>query len=95
MGNGSDIAKSSSDITLTNSSLSSISSSIKLSKKVYINIIENFIWAFSYNIVAIPLAFIGILSPLIAGICMAFSNISVVLNALRLYKVKIGERNGN
>ena len=95
MGNGSDIAKSSSDITLTNSSLSSISSSIKLSKKVYINIIENFIWAFSYNIVAIPLAFIGILSPLIAGICMAFSNISVVLNALRLYKVKIGEKNGN
>jgi Cu+-exporting ATPase len=95
MGNGSDIAKSSSDITLTNSSLSSISSSIKLSKKVYINIIENFIWAFSYNIVAIPLAFIGILSPLIAGICMAFSNISVVLNALRLYKVKIGEKIGN
>ena len=95
MGDGSDIAKSSSDITLTNSALSSISSSIKLSKKVYINIIENFIWAFSYNIVAIPLAFIGILSPLIAGICMAFSNISVVLNALRLYKVKIGEKNGN
>lgn len=95
MGNGSDVAKSSSDITLTNSALCSITSSIKLSKKVYINIIENFIWAFSYNIVAIPLACLGILSPLVAGICMAFSNISVVLNALRLYKVKIGERNGN
>ena len=95
MGNGSDVAKSSSDITLTNSALCSITSSIRLSKKVYINIIENFIWAFSYNIVAIPLACLGILSPLVAGICMAFSNISVVLNALRLYKVKIGERNGN
>lgn len=89
MGSGSDIAKSSSDITLSNNKLESISSSIKLSKKVYINIIENFLWAFSYNVVAIPLAFIGILSPLVAGICMAFSNISVVLNALRLYKVKV------
>ena len=89
MGSGADVAKSSSDITLSNNDLESLSSSIKLSKKVYNNIIENFIWAFSYNIVAIPLAFIGILSPLIAGLCMAFSNISVVLNALRLYKVKI------
>lgn len=89
MGSGADVAKSSSDITLSNNDLESLSSSIKLSKKVYNNIIENFIWAFSYNIVAIPLAFIGILSPLIAGLCMAFSNISVVLNALRLYKIKI------
>lgn len=87
MGEGSDIAKSSSDITLANNKLENISSSIKLSKKVYLNIIENFMWAFSYNIVAIPLAFIGVLSPVVAGICMAFSNISVVLNALRLYKV--------
>ena len=89
MGEGSDIAKSSSDITLANNKLENISRSIKLSKKVYLNIIENFMWAFSYNIVAIPLAFIGVLSPLVAGICMAFSNISVVLNALRLYKVRV------
>ena len=89
MGSGSDIAINSSDITLSNSKLESISSSIKLSKKVYANIIENFIWAFSYNIIAIPLAFLGILSPIIAGTCMAFSNITVVLNALRLYKVRI------
>ena len=89
MGSGSDIAKSSSDITLSNNKLESISSSIKLSKKVYLNIVENFLWAFSYNVVAIPLAFIGILSPLVAGIFMDFSNISVVLNALRLYKVKV------
>ena len=55
----------------------------------YLNIIENFLWAFSYNIIAIPLAFVGVLSPIVAGICMAFSNISVVLNALRLYKVRV------
>lgn len=89
MGQGSDVAKNSSDITLSNNKLENISSSIVLSKKVYLNIIENFIWAFSYNIVTIPLAILGILSPMVAGICMAFSSIMVVLNALRLYKVKI------
>ena len=89
MGEGSDIAKSSSDITLANNKLENISASIKLSKRVYLNIIENFLWAFSYNIIAIPLAFIGVLSPIVAGVCMAFSNISVVLNALRLYKVRV------
>lgn len=91
MGSGSDIAMNSSDITLSNNKLDSISSAISLSKKVYRNIIENFMWAFSYNIIAIPLAFLGILSPMIAGACMAFSNITVVLNALRLYKVRISD----
>ena len=89
MGSGSDVAKSSSDITLSTSDLASLNGAINLSKKVYRNIIENFIWAFSYNLVAIPLAFIGILSPLVSGLCMAFSNMSVVANALRLYKVNI------
>ena len=74
---------------LSNNQLNSLLYSINLSKKVYKNIIENFIWAFSYNIIAIPLACIGILNPLIAGICMAFSNISVVLNSLRLYKTNL------
>ena len=48
-------------------------------------------WAFSYNLIAIPLAILGIFSPLIAGICMSFSSIMVVLNALRLYKVKVSD----
>ena len=69
--------------------LENINKSIKLSKTVYRNIIENFIWAFSYNIVAIPLAFIGVINPIVAGICMAFSNIAVVLNSLRIYKSKV------
>lgn len=89
MGQGSDVAKNSSDITLANNKLENISLAISLSKKVYRNIIENFIWAFSYNLVAIPLAICGKLDPMIAGICMAFSSIIVVLNALRLYKVKV------
>lgn len=89
MGSGSDVALNSSDITLSNNKLENINKSIKLSKKVYHNILQNFAWAFSYNIIAIPLAFIGVLSPIVAGTCMAFSNITVVLNALRLYKVKV------
>lgn len=89
MGSGSDVAKSSSDITLVNNDISILSNSILLSKKVYNNIIQNFIWAFSYNIVAIPLAFSGILNPMLSGLFMAFSSIMVVLNALRLYKIKL------
>ena len=89
MGSGSDVALNSSDITLSNNKLENINKSIKLSKKVYHNILQNFAWAFSYNIIAIPLAFMGVLSPIVAGTCMAFSNITVVLNALRLYKVKV------
>lgn len=91
MAKGSDVAINSSDITLANNNLLNINKALNLSYKVLSNIKENFIWAFSYNIIAIPLAFIGILSPMIAGLCMAFSNIFVVGNALRLYGVKIDE----
>lgn len=91
MAKGSDVAINSSDITLANNNLLNINKALNLSYKVLSNIKENFIWAFSYNIIAIPLAFMGILSPMIAGLCMAFSNIFVVGNALRLYGVKIDE----
>ena len=59
---------------------------IAFCKKVYYNIIENFIWAFSYNIIAIPLACCGIINPMLSGLFMAFSSTMVVLNALRLNK---------
>ena len=91
MGSGSDVAKSSSDITLVNNDISILSKSILLSKKVYFNIIENFIWAFSYNIIAIPLACCGIINPMLSGLFMAFSSTMVVLNALRLNKIKLNE----
>ena len=91
MGSGSDVAKSSSDITLVNNDISILSKSILLSKKVYYNIIENFIWAFSYNIIAIPLACCGIINPMLSGLFMAFSSTMVVLNALRLNKIKLNE----
>lgn len=95
MGSGSDVAKSSSDITLANNDLTCLSNSILLSKKVYFNIIQNFIWAFSYNLIAIPLAFCGILSPMLSGLFMAFSSITVVFNALRLHNVKLNKEDSH
>ena len=89
MGSGADIAMDSSDIVLSNNNLESIQKSINLSKAIFKNIIGNFIWAFSYNAIMIPLAFIGIINPMISGACMAFSSLMVVLNALRLFKKKI------
>ncbi len=90
MGAGTDIAINSSDLTLMSSDLGLVIEAIDLSKATLKNIHQNFIWAFSYNLIAIPLAATGNLSMALAGAAMAFSSIMVVLNALRLkrYKVK-------
>ena len=89
MGGGADVAKTLADVTVVGKGLMQVYHGLRLSQKVYRNVVENFIWAFSYNLVAIPLAFAGILPPLVAGLCMAFSNITVVLNALRLRRTKL------
>lgn len=90
----SDIAIKQSDIILLNNDLDSIHTAINLSKKTLKNIKQNLTFAFVYNICAIPLA-VGIpqifgidlsLNPMIAGIAMGLSSISVVLNAMRLYR---------
>ncbi len=93
MGDGTDIAIESSNITLTNSNLNQIVKSLQLSKATLKTIKQNLFWAFIYNIVAIPIA-AGILypingfllNPMIAGAAMALSSISVILNSLRLKK---------
>lgn len=94
MGAGTDVAIESSDVVLVNSSLSTISDVIKLSKKT-VNVIKgNLFWAFFYNALAIPisggaLSFIGIsLTPMLASLCMCCSSLFVVLNALRLLNYK-------
>jgi len=88
MGQGTDIAIHSSDLTLMSKDLRLVIESIDLSKATLKNIYQNFLWAFSYNLVAIPLAATGNMSMALAGAAMAFSSIMVVLNALRLKRFK-------
>lgn len=89
MGTGSDIAIESGDITVIKGDLSKVVDAIKISKATMSNIRQNFVWAFLYNIISIPFAMFGLLAPWLAGAVMAFSSVSVVLNALRLQKTRI------
>ena len=84
MGTGTDTAVASSDITLMRSSLLTAIESISLAQKTLRIIRSNLGWAFIYNVIGIPIAAIGALSPMYAGAAMAFSSLFVVLNSLRL-----------
>ena len=91
IGAGTDIAIDAADVVLLQSDLRQMVTAIHLSKQVVINMKTNLFWAFIYNLIAIPLAagllypFYGwLLNPMIAALAMAFSSVSVVLNALRL-----------
>ncbi len=84
IGTGTDIAMEASDITLMQGDLTGVVSGIHLSKTVLRKIRQNLFWAFFYNILGIPLAAFGFLSPIVAGAAMAFSSVSVVSNTLLL-----------
>lgn len=88
IGGGMDIAIESGDIVLLNEKLSSAAFAIKLSKATMRKIKQNLFWAFFYNVITIPLAGCGLLSPIIAGLCMAMSSLCVVTNSLLIYRVK-------
>ncbi len=89
MGTGTDIAIEAGDITIVNGELTSLYRAIKLSKAMFRKIKQNLFWAFFYNTVAIPVAMMGILHPVIAEVAMAFSSINVVTNSLGLKRERI------
>ncbi|MBO1911060.1 HAD-IC family P-type ATPase, partial [Microvirga sp. 3-52] len=89
VGTGTDIAIEAADITLMRGDLNSVADAIIMSRKTMRNIKQNLFFAFIYNTIGIPIAAIGLLAPWVAGAAMAFSSVSVVLNALRLQKVDL------
>jgi Cu+-exporting ATPase len=84
IGSGTDVAIEASDLTLVSGDLRAAADAIRLSRATLRTIKQNLGWAFGYNVAAVPLAAAGLLNPLLAGLAMALSSVSVVGNALRL-----------
>ena len=83
---GSDLAIENSDILLLKNDLNSLKTALKLSKFTFKIIKQNLAFSLFYNVLSLPLAFLGLINPLIAALSMSFSSIIVVLNALRIKK---------
>jgi Cu+-exporting ATPase len=84
MGSGTDVAMSTAGVTLMRSEPLLIGDAIEISRATYRKIQQNLFWAFIYNVIGIPLAAFGLLTPVFAGAAMSMSSVSVVTNALRL-----------
>ena len=88
IGTGTDIAIEAADVTLIRGDLDAVVSAIRLSQATFRKIKQNLFWAFFYNVIAIPLAVLGLLHPVIAEIAMASSSLTVVSNANLLKRAK-------
>jgi Cu+-exporting ATPase len=88
IGSGTDVAIEASDLTLVTGDLRAAADAIRLSRATLRTIKQNLAWAFGYNVAALPLAAAGLLNPLLAGLAMALSSVSVVGNALRLRRIR-------
>ncbi len=89
MGTGTDVAMHSADITLVKGDLTGISRAKSLSLLIMGNIKQNLFFAFIYNLIGIPIAAMGWLNPMFAGLAMALSSVSVLTNALRIRTIKL------
>jgi Cu+-exporting ATPase len=88
MSTGTDVAMHAAGVTLTRGDPSLVADAIDISRRTYRKIQQNLFWAFIYNLIGIPLAAFGMLSPVLAGAAMAFSSVSVISNALLLKRWK-------
>ncbi|HZZ94308.1 MAG TPA: heavy metal translocating P-type ATPase [Usitatibacter sp.] len=88
MGGGTDVAMQAAGITLMGADPARVADALDISRRTYAKIRQNLFWAFVYNVVGVPLAALGYLSPIVAGAAMAFSSVSVVSNALLLRRWK-------
>lgn len=84
MGGGTDAAMAASDLTIVSGDLLVVADGIRLARRTLRTIVGNLFWAFGYNVAAIPVAMLGLLNPLLAGLAMALSSVFVVTNSLRL-----------
>ena len=91
----SEVTKAKANCIMLKDDISSIEKSIRISKKVYLNIIFNFVWAFLYNLVLIPLAMLGLFSPTVSAILMIISSLTLVLNSSLLKYVKLDKSKKN
>jgi len=91
MGTGTDVAMSASDLTIVSGDLRLVTDAILLSRATLRTISANVFWAFAYNAAAIPLAALGLMNPMWAGLAMALSSLFVVSNSLRLRSAKLSQ----